>query len=74
MGAQEFISQPPIEAFDEGVLYRLAWGNVMPIHLAPIRPLQDGVAGEFAAVTPSEACVERGVDQLRSPNQAKQVV
>jgi hypothetical protein len=40
----------PVEAFDEGVLDRLACGNVVPIQLASVRPLRDGVAGELAAV------------------------
>ena len=47
---QELVSQPPIEAFDEGVLDRLARCDVVPFHLGPIRPLQDRVAGELATI------------------------
>lgn len=47
---QELVSQPPIEAFDESVLDRLARRDVMPIHFGPVRPLQDRVAGELTAI------------------------
>jgi len=47
---QELVSQPSIEAFDEGILYRFARCDVVPFHLGPIRPLQDRVAGELAAI------------------------
>ena len=54
---QELVSQPPIEAFDEGVLDRLARCDVVPFHLGPIRPLQDRVAGELATIAPTEGRV-----------------
>jgi len=47
---QEFVSQPPIEAFDDGILDRLTRCDVVPFHLGPIRPLQDRVTGELAAI------------------------
>ena len=47
---QELVSQPPVEAFDKSVLDRLARRNVMPVNFGPVRPLQDRVAGELAAV------------------------
>src|SRR5690606_30407719 len=42
------------EAFDEGVLDRLAGRNVMLFHFGPIRPMQDCVTGELTAVAPTE--------------------
>ena len=47
---QEFVSQPPIKAFDDGILDRLTRCDVVPFHLGPIRPLQDRVTGELAAI------------------------
>ena len=47
---QEFVAQPPVEAFDKSILDRLARRNVMPVNLGSVRPLQDRVAGELAAV------------------------
>jgi hypothetical protein len=47
---QEFIPQPSIEALDEGVLDRLARRDVMPGHPAVVRPAQDRIRGEFAAI------------------------
>src|SRR5438477_13030372 len=35
---QQLIAQPPVEAFDEGVLHRLAGGDVMPGDLLTVRP------------------------------------
>ena len=47
---QKLVSQPPVEAFDEGVPDRLARRDVVPFHFGPIRSLQDCVAGELAAI------------------------
>lgn len=38
------------EAFDEGILRRLAGRDVMPVDTALVGPCQDGVAGQFDAV------------------------
>jgi len=35
---QQLVAQPTIEALNEGVLHRLAWGDVVPRDLLPIRP------------------------------------
>src|SRR5208283_1276778 len=47
---QKLIPQAAVEAFDEGVLHRLAWRDVVPCDMALIGPCQDGVACEFAAI------------------------
>lgn len=47
---QTFISHAPVEAFDEPVLHRFAWCDVVPINLAVFLPLQDRIRSEFSAV------------------------
>jgi hypothetical protein len=47
---QQFVPQSAVEALDEGILHGLARRDVMPCDAALIGPLQDGVAGELAAV------------------------
>ncbi len=60
---QKFIAQPPVEAFDEGILGRLspsrglqanrcraAGRNVVPVKLAIIHELQDWFRGELCSV------------------------
>jgi hypothetical protein len=47
---EKLVTQTADEGFDEGVLYRLARGDVMPVDLAVVGPLQDGVAGQLGTV------------------------
>ena len=47
---QAFVTQPPVEAFDEAVLLRLARRDVMPVDPAILRPLEDRHAGQLGAV------------------------
>ncbi len=50
----QFVSEAAIEAFDEGILRRLAGCDVMPGDAALIGPCQDGVAGQLFAVRACE--------------------
>ncbi len=47
---QEFVSQTTVETFDEGILGRLAGGDVQPVYLAVIGEGQDRVPGELGPV------------------------
>lgn len=40
---QTFISHPAVEAFDEPILHRFAWRDVVPINLAVFLPFQDRI-------------------------------
>ena len=52
---EKLVAQTAVEAFDEGVLHRLAWRDVMPLDRGLAGPCQDGVAGEFAAIVADRA-------------------
>ena len=71
---QQLISQAAIEAFDEAILLRFAWVDVMPVSVVTPSPSQDCATGELCSVTPSEWCWLGGYDRLRSPQIAQQVV
>src|SRR5215813_905346 len=45
-----FVAEAAVEAFDEGVLHRLAGRDVMPTDAAVLLPAQHDVGGELAAV------------------------
>ena len=47
---QQLIAQPPVEAFDEGVLRRLARRDVVPVDLAFVGEGESRVRGELGAV------------------------
>ena len=47
---QQLVAQTPVEAFDEGVLGRLAGRDVVPGDAALVLPFEDGVTGQLAAV------------------------
>ena len=47
---KQFIAQPSVEAFDEGVLRRLAGRDVVPVEFAFLGEGQDRVRGELGAV------------------------
>ena len=53
---QQLIPQAAIEAFDEGILLRLAGCNVVPLDLAVLRPAQYCHAGELGAVVRNDHC------------------
>jgi len=42
---QAFVAQAAVEALNEGVLLRLAGGDVMPLDAIILRPFQDSFAG-----------------------------
>ena len=44
------IDTAPVEAFNEAVLHGLAWGDVVPVNLACLLPLQDRIAGQLCPV------------------------
>ena len=46
---QQLVTQPSVEAFDEGVLRRLSRRDVVPVDLAFIGEGQDRVRGELGA-------------------------
>jgi hypothetical protein len=52
---QQIVAQPAIETLDEGVLYRLARGNVVPGDLLPIRPGRDCGRGQLGAIVRDDA-------------------
>ena len=47
---QELVPHPAIEAFDEGVLHRLSWRDIVPLDLVVGAPLQDRVRGQFRPI------------------------
>jgi len=69
---QQFVAQSPIEAFDAGVLRRLAGGDGVPFDVVLPALAQDRHAGEFSAVVgdaqqwPS-ACGDDGVELAGDP-------
>ncbi len=51
---QALVSQPPVEALDEGVLGRLAGRDIVPLDPALLRPAQDGRGGQFRPIARQE--------------------
>lgn len=47
---QQLVAHPPVEAFAEAVLHRLARRDEVPFHLMILRPGEDRVGGELGAV------------------------
>jgi hypothetical protein len=69
---QQLIAQAAIEAFDEGILLRLAGRNVVPLDLPVLRPAQHCHAGELGAVIGNDHCwttagCDHGVELARDP-------
>ena len=46
---QQLVAQPPVEAFDEGILGGLARRDIVPVDLAFVGKGEDGVRGELGA-------------------------
>lgn len=44
---EQFVPQPAVEALDEGILDRLARGNVVPVDPHPVSEAQDGIGREL---------------------------
>ena len=49
--AQQLVAQAAIEAFDEGVLLRLAGIDAMPGNVVLVGPFQDGPTGELGPLS-----------------------
>ena len=47
---QAFVAEPAVEALHEAVLHGLARRDVVPLDMALLLPLQDGVRGQLGAV------------------------
>lgn len=47
---QTFIAQLSIEAFDERVLLRLSWRNIVPTDANILNPFEDRHAGELGSI------------------------
>src|SRR6478752_2045793 len=47
---QKLVTHTAVEALDEGVLDRLAWGDEVPVDAGLLAPGQHGIAGELGAV------------------------
>jgi hypothetical protein len=47
---QEFVTQPTVEAFDEGILGRRAGRDVVPVDLAVVGKGQDRVRGDLGPI------------------------
>lgn len=56
-----FVAQAGVESLDEAVLLRLAWSDVMPADAGLVRPVLDGVRGQFGAVVADDG--DRAVAQ-----------
>jgi hypothetical protein len=67
---KQLVAQPPVEALDEGVLDRLAGGNVVPGDLLPVRPGQDRVRGQLGAVAHWERNCSGPGEAVRSHRRA----
>jgi hypothetical protein len=48
---QAFVPEPAVEALHEAVLHGLARRDVVPLDMALLLPLQDGVRGQLGAVS-----------------------
>ena len=48
---EEFVPQPSVEALDEGILDRLARGDVVPVDPGAVGEAQDGVRGELVPLS-----------------------
>jgi len=55
VSVQAFGSELAVQAFNKGVVSRLARGDVMPGHLLPIRPGQDRGRGQLGAIVRDNA-------------------
>ena len=44
---QEFIPHPAVERLAVPILHGLAWGDLVPLHLHPLRPFKDRGRGEL---------------------------
>ena len=51
---EQFVPQPAVEALDEGILDRLARGNVVPVDPHPVSEAQDGIGRELSPIAPTE--------------------
>lgn len=47
---QHLVAQAAIEALDERVLRRFAWGDILPGHAGLALPFEDGPTGQLGAV------------------------
>ena len=47
---EALVAEPADEGLDQFVLHRLARGDVVPIDLGVLLPLQEGIRGEFGAI------------------------
>src|SRR5947199_2010382 len=47
---EQLVAELAVEALDEGVLRRLAWGDVVPIDAGLLAPAQDRSAGQLGAI------------------------
>jgi len=39
---QQFVTKLSVEALNEPILLRFPWRNVMPCHMRPVLPLENG--------------------------------
>src|SRR5437016_2224131 len=70
---EALVAQTSVEGFDEGVLRRLARRDVVPCHMATLRPCEDSVAGELRAVVADDpvglaAHRDHPIEFARHPN------
>lgn len=47
---EAFLAHPSVEVFDQTVLHRLAWGDVLPVDLTVLLPFEHLVAGQSVAL------------------------
>jgi hypothetical protein len=53
---EHFVAIGSVEAFDEGVLVRLAWLDVLDRDTVLLRPLREGLAEELGTVVVRSTC------------------
>ena len=68
MGIEAFISEPPVEALDEAILYGPAWSNEFELYSFAIGPGIDRFGAELRAVIHRDRL--RIASQLGDPFQA----
>lgn len=70
---QDFVKHSTVNAFSEAVLHWLAGGDVTPLDLPVLLPLQDHIAGQLWPVARREEGPLRSYGHARNPQIAQRV-
>ena len=61
---EALVTEPAVEAFDEGILHRLARGDVVPLDAPLGRPAQHGIAGQLGCRSTLSETIIAGLPRI----------